>query len=79
MKTSIHFEVLNLSKNGTKLCQVEYNKFRNANCSHGHGESIWITIYELELATLDASEDEVPFFLQNRPAKMRPLLLTRLW
>ena len=48
MKTRIHFEVLNLSKSGTKLqkklCQIMYNKFHNANCSHGYGEPIWITI-----------------------------------
>jgi hypothetical protein len=49
MKTRMHFEVLNLSKNGTKLqkqlCRIGYNKFYSANCSHGYEEPIWITIY----------------------------------
>ena len=49
MKTRIHFEVLNLSKNGTKLqeklCRIVYNKFYDANCSHWCEVPMWIPIH----------------------------------
>ena len=63
MKTRIHFEVLNLSKNGTKLqeklCQIVYNKFHDANCSHGYEVPIWIP-FHIRSASKFKNDRQVP-------------------